>query len=121
MFSWGIDKAKNLAQVTFAGEVTIEEGRLRSQDIRTQQWNLQSGFTLLSDFSLLERMDPQCARDIEGIMDFFDQHGIARVVRIIPDPKKDIGFGIMSLFHYRKGVRIVTCETLQEAERVLGS
>jgi hypothetical protein len=37
------------------------------------------------------------------------------VVRIIPDPRKDIGLSIMSVFHYRRGVRIVTCETLAEA------
>jgi hypothetical protein len=41
------------------------------------------------------------------------------VVRVIPDPHKDIGLNILSLFHYRRGVRIVTCETLEEAMRAL--
>ena len=32
---------------------------------------------------------------------------------------KDIGFNIMSLFHYPRRVRIVTCEALEEAMKVL--
>ena len=119
MFSWGTDQAKNLAQVEFAGRVTSEETRLRAQEIRSRPLNLQSGFTLLTDLSALEWMDQACAADIKSIMDFLNQHGIGRVVRIIPDPQKDIGFGIMSLFHYDKGVRIVTCATREEAESVV--
>jgi hypothetical protein len=42
-------------------------------------------------------------------------------VRVIPDSRKDIGLNIMSLFHYRRGVRIVTCETLAEAHTILGA
>jgi len=30
------------------------------------------------------------------------------VVRIIPDPRKDIGLNILSRFHYRRGSRFVT-------------
>jgi hypothetical protein len=41
------------------------------------------------------------------------------VVRVIPDPQKDIGMQIMSLFHYDRRVRIVTCESLAEAMKVL--
>ena len=119
MFTWGMDQAKNLALVTFSGKVTIEEGRLCAQKIRGGPFVLQRGFTLLTDLSQLELMDPGCATDIKTIMDFLDQREIARVVRIIPDPQKDIGFGIMSLFHYNKGVRIVTCATRDEAERTL--
>jgi hypothetical protein len=38
---------------------------------------------------------------------------------VIPDPRKDIGFNILSLFHYRHDIHIVTCETLEEAKRAL--
>jgi hypothetical protein len=41
------------------------------------------------------------------------------VVRVIPDPQKDIGLNILSLFHYRRRVRIVTCKTLAEAMKAL--
>jgi hypothetical protein len=41
------------------------------------------------------------------------------VVRVIPDPRKDIGLNMLSLFHYRRGIRIVTCMTLEEATKTL--
>jgi hypothetical protein len=40
-------------------------------------------------------------------------------VRIIPNPKLDIGFQIMSSFHYGTEVHVVTCESRDEALRVL--
>jgi hypothetical protein len=52
-------------------------------------------------------------------MELFKTRSIGTVVRVIPDPEKDIGFNILSLTHYRRGVKIVTCETLAEAERAL--
>jgi hypothetical protein len=64
-------------------------------------------------------MDLACAPDIEFAMDLFDKAGIAKVVRIISDPAKDIGFSIMSLFHYRRRIPIITCETMEEALRAL--
>ena len=47
--------------------------------------------------------------------------GIAKVVRIIPDPKKDIGLNIMSVFHYQRRVQIITCETLDQADQALAN
>jgi hypothetical protein len=44
---------------------------------------------------------------------------VEAVVRVIPDPQKDIGLNILSLFHYRRRVRIVTCATLGEAMKAL--
>jgi len=53
------------------------------------------------------------------MMDLCNKKGVETVVRVIPDPHKDIGLNIMSLFHYRRRVRVVTCQTLEEARRVL--
>ena len=52
-------------------------------------------------------------------MDMCNEKGVEMVVRLIPDPHKDIGLNIMSLFHYRRRVRLVTCETLAEAMKIL--
>jgi hypothetical protein len=43
------------------------------------------------------------------------------VVRVIPDPHRDIGLQIMSYFHYSGDVQILTCQTLAEAEEILRS
>jgi hypothetical protein len=73
----------------------------------------------LSDLSDLEIMDPDCAAEIEFGMDLCNKAGVSKVVRVIPDPRKDIGLTIMSVFHYHRGVKIVTCETLAQALQAL--
>jgi hypothetical protein len=40
-------------------------------------------------------------------------------VRIITDPRQDIGLNIMSLFHYRRRIPIVTCQSMEEALKAL--
>ena len=41
------------------------------------------------------------------------------MVRVIPDPQRDIGLRIMSFFHYGPDVHIATCATLEEAKEIL--
>jgi predicted choloylglycine hydrolase len=81
--------------------------------------DLRPGFRLLTDLSGLESMDLACVPYIEQMMDLCNKKGVEMVVRVIPDPHKDIGLNIMSLFHYPRRVRIVTCETLEEAMSAL--
>jgi hypothetical protein len=38
---------------------------------------------------------------------------------VIPDPRKDIGFTILSQFHYGPEIRTVTFETLADAVQSL--
>lgn len=119
MFQIKTDKSKNLLHFTFSQHVTAEEtGRWR-QELCKVIGDVQLGFTLLSDLSALDEMDLDCAPDIEWSMEALNEAGIARVVRIIPDPRKDIGFNIMSHFHYSRGVKFVTCDTMDEALKVL--
>jgi hypothetical protein len=56
---------------------------------------------------------------VRRMMDMCNEKGVEMIVRVIPDPHKDIGFSILSLFHYHRQVRIVTCATLDEALKVL--
>jgi anti-anti-sigma regulatory factor len=80
---------------------------------------LQFGFRLLADLTELEAMDMACAPFIEKAMDLCNQKGASMVVRVIPDPRRDIGLQIMSIFHYRGDVQIFTCETLAQADDLL--
>jgi hypothetical protein len=115
------DKSKNLLTIRFTGNVVPEETRRSTERVRTLLAELHSGFHLLTDLAGLATMDPACLTDVKANMDACNQKGISRVVRVIPDPKKDIGFSILSLFHYRRGISIVTCVTLQEAMAALAS
>ena len=44
-------------------------------------------------------MEPGCAEQIVEIMKLCNAKQIGTVARVIPDPKKDTGFNIMSRFH----------------------
>jgi len=119
MIEASVDVPGNLLRVSYRGKIGVEETGRWLPQITSLVGQMQSGFRLLSDLSGLEMMDLACVPHIERVMDLCDARGITMVVRIIPDPHKDIGLNILSLFHYRRGVRIVTCETIEEAQAVL--
>lgn len=71
---------------------------------------------MLADLSSLERMDISARFFIEKAMDLLNKSGVSKVIRIILDQKKDIGFNIMSLFHHSAEVGIHTYKSYREAE-----
>jgi hypothetical protein len=115
-----VDKETNLLRLHFSQHVNAADAKSCAEKVEDLLAEVQPGFRLLTDLSGLEAMDLQCRPHINRVMDLCDDAGIDMVVRVIPDPRKDIGLNIMSLFHYRRGVRIITCERLDEALRVLG-
>ena len=119
MFQVGADKSKNLLTMAFSGHVTPEETRQWREELARLASELQAGFKLLNDLSNLDLMDRGCIPDIEFGMELLDKFGIAKVVRVFKDPRKDIGLNIISLFHYHHRIPIVTCETMEEALRAL--
>jgi hypothetical protein len=119
MFETGFDKAQNLLRMTFCGHVTADEVKESTDQLGALIAGMMEGFRLLTDMSELETMDTACIPYITNSMDLLNKQGVTTVVRVIPDPHKDIGFNILSLFHYRPEVHIVTCKTLQEAMRAL--
>ena len=64
-------------------------------------------------------MNPECATEIGRTMELIDQVGVGLIVRVIPDPGKDIGMNILTAFHYPHRPQIVTCVTLVDAFRAL--
>lgn len=50
-------------------------------------------------------------------MELLGRHGVSKVARVIPDPGRDIGFNILSIFHYSRSVKIHTCPTREEADQ----
>ena len=120
MFLTTVSPSRQLLCLFFIGRVSMEE--LRQERIAAASYleQLPSGFRALADLSQVESIDVGCASEIGKFMELFDEKGISLVVRIIPDPKKDIGLNILSLFHYRKRPRIVTCDNFTEAGKALG-
>ena len=119
MFQVEVDKSKNLLKIIYAQHVGPEDTQRVEEKIPSLVPDLRPGFRLLTDLSGLESMDLACVPYIERMMDLCNKKGVEMVVRVIPDPQKDIGLNILSLFHYRRRVRIVTCPTLEEAMKAL--
>ena len=115
-----VDESRNLITIRWVGRVTPAAMKAGAIEARRLIPRVRPGFTVLTDFSGLESMDLDCVPDLTGVMDAFKKAGIRTAIRIIPDKSKDIGFNILAIVHYRRGVRVVTCETAAEAERALG-
>ncbi len=115
MFDVEIDKSKNLLKLKFALNFTAEEAKQWLEKTRVYLSRLKPGFFILTDISTLDNMDYAAGKYIDSIMDACNKKGVSKVVRIIPDKRKDIGFNIMSIFHYKSNVQIVNCETVDEA------
>jgi hypothetical protein len=52
-------------------------------------------------------------------MELADRSSVGLLVRVIPDPSKDIGVDILTIFHYRHHPQVVTCKNLAEAVKKL--
>lgn len=119
MIKFEVDQPQNVLVIRYSGHVGAEETEKGLTQVRSGLAKLESGFRLLGDLTELESMDVACAPFIEKAMDMCNEKGASMVVRVIPDPHRDIGLQIMSYFHYSGDVQIVTCETLAQAEELL--
>jgi hypothetical protein len=119
MFLATMNKARRLLYLHFIGHVRLEELERAREDMLSLLAELPSGFRLVTDLSPLQTMDVECGTEITRMMDLFAAKGTTIVIRVIPEPRKDIGFNILAAFHYRKHVQTLTCESLEEAERLL--
>jgi hypothetical protein len=117
MFTFEIDPTKNVIKFIIAHEVREEEVLQCVDDLKKSIGRLKSGFQILTDITYLKKADSTgpIIKYVDRIMDLCNEHGASQVVRVIPDASRDIGFNIMSLFHYGKEVKILTCETMKEA------
>jgi hypothetical protein len=115
MYSVEFDRPKRLLVISAAGEVTKKEVETVSLRVREIMKGVTPGFRVLTDFRWLERMDPAAAVPLAEIMDALAAKDVAAVVRVVPDPRKDIGLNILSQFHYGPQIKLATFESLAEA------
>ena len=119
MYSVEADKSKRFFVISVAGHVSGEEVKEAARQVREIVEDVKPGFRVLTDFRWLDSMEPAAARHVAEIMDALAEKKVGLVVRVIPDPHKDIGFNILSQFHYGSDVRVATFESLAEALQLL--
>ena len=121
MISFEANVPKRLLEIRYRGVVRPEECEKGLEQLHAALSKLESDFRVLVDLTPLESMDVKCAPFVEKAMDLCNAKGASTVVRVIPDPHRDIGMAIMSMFHYRGDVQITTCQTLADAESLLST
>jgi hypothetical protein len=119
MFSVEADKSKRLVVISVAGHVTAEDAKAAAQQVRELLKDIAPGFRALTDFRWLESMQTAASPYVAEIMDALARKQVRSVVRVIPDPRKDIGLNILSQFHYGPEIPTVTFETLADAVQSL--
>jgi hypothetical protein len=119
MFYIEADKSKRLVVISVAGHVTANEAKEAAQKVREILEDIAPGFRALSDFRWLESMKTDASLYVAEIMDALAKKKVSSVVRVMPDPRKDIGLNILSQFHYGPEIRTVAFETLADAIRSL--
>lgn len=113
------DSKNNLLLLIFKDVIDIEQGEKLYADLRDIVPKLYKGFRLITDLSELDSMHLDIHSILEQVMDLCNEHGVSKIIRIIPDISKDIGFNIMSLFHYSHDVVIHTYKSFEEARKSL--
>ncbi|MEY2528114.1 MAG: hypothetical protein QOJ05_204 [Verrucomicrobiota bacterium] len=119
MFVVEADTTKQLLVLSVAGTVTLDESRETVVRVREKLDEMSPGFVALVDFRWLESMTAAAAPFVAEIMDALAAKGVRAVVRVMPDPHRDIGLNILSQFHYGPEVRLMTFETLADAIQAL--
>lgn len=119
MFLATMNRAKRLLLLSYIDRITVEELRRGREDVAALAADLPNGVRILADFSQLESMDVSCAPELGKLMELAQQNGVQTVVRVMPDPTKDIGMNILSHFHYRDRPQIQTVDTMAEAAKLL--
>jgi len=119
MFLASSNKTRQLLHLSYIQRVQPAELQRGRADLTALLAELAPGFRVLVDFGRLEAMEIDCVPEIGLGMELMDQRGVGLVVRVIPDPSKDIGLNILTVFHYKHRPRIVTCQNLVEAAKVL--
>jgi hypothetical protein len=119
MIICNVDESGRVLTMSYGGHVVAEEMRRCLGTIRDLMDQLKPGFFLLTDLSNLESMEASCASELGAIMDQCSAKGMSTVVQVIPDPNKDIGFDLISVFHHHPPVKTQTHQSLAEAIQCL--
>jgi hypothetical protein len=119
MISCSADESGHILSLSYSGHIRPAEVKRALQSVQALAPRLKPGFVLLSDLTNLDSMEPACAADLGAIAEQLSSYGIASVIRVIPDPAKDIGFNIVSIFHFRQPIKVHTRGNLAEAIKCL--
>ena len=109
------DQERNLITIDFEGKIDVVQAEEFYREVQKVVPKTEKGFKILTDFTLLDEIDTEVQELIKKTMDFFNEQGVSEIMRIVPTPEQDIGFNILSIFHYSKQVKFLTLSSRDEA------
>jgi len=115
------NQPQRLLRLDYVQRVSPAELAAGYDELKALVADLPSGFRLLADLSQVEFMEPDCMTELGRAMELIGQHGVGLIVRVIPDPAKDIGMNMAQIQKDMKGpeVKATLDEDMKLAE-VLG-
>ncbi|MFI5348346.1 MAG: cysteine hydrolase family protein [Elusimicrobiota bacterium] len=119
MIKVNYDAEYNTVVVEFVGNVDAAQSKGLFLEVEKLLPKGRSAFKLLSDISEADTVEPEVENEIGKAMDYFNKRGVSEIFRVLPDPDLDIAFNVLSGAHYRKGVRIHTLRSREEAQTLL--
>lgn len=119
MFLATSNKPKQLIHLNFIGRVKADELAKSRENLVALLAEMSPGFVLITDLGRVESFGVGCDREIGKNMDLADKREVGLLIRIIPDPSKDIGLNILGAFHYAKHRRVVSCKSILDAAKYL--
>ena len=119
MILCNVDESGEVLTMSYGQHVSAEDMKRCLGTVRDLMDQLKSGFFFVTDLSNLESMEASCAPDLGAIMELCSAKGISAVLRVVPDPGKDIGFDLISQFHCNPPVKTVIHESLAGAIKSL--
>ena len=111
------NKTNNTISIKIESSFDLQQAEQLHVEIERIIPEVKKGFTVLTDLTSLQKMDLESRGSITKSMDLFNEYGIAEIIRVVPDMAKDLGFNIMSLFHYSRDVKMHTFGSLEEATK----
>ena len=117
MYRIEVNSVDNTLEIHLRESFDPDQGRDLLNELSERVHELRPGFKLLTDLSQLRGMDIAAHKSIDEVMELCNRHEVSKVVRVIAKETRDIGFNIMSLFHYSHRVIIHTCDSLEEAKQ----
>jgi hypothetical protein len=115
MFQASADESGRILTMSYSHHVAADEMRSSLETVRNLLPQLHAGFLLLTDLSSLDSMEMDCAPYMAEIMDLCNAKEMKTAVRVVPDPTKDIGYSVISLFHDNPKVDTRTFDNLASA------
>ena len=117
MHKISFNKTSNIISIKIESSFDLQQAEQLHVEIERIIPEVKKGFTVLTDLTSLQKMDLESRESIAKYMKLFNECGVAEIIRIVPDMTKDLGFNIMSLFHYSRDIKIRTFGSLEEASK----